>query len=287
MLTRRHFFKTLLAATTAGRVFASSSAPPPPRPNIVLILADDLGFSDIGCYGSEIPTPALDRLAQGGVRFTQFYNTARCCPARASLLTGLYPHQAGIGHMADNASWSSAHFINRWYSGDLTHDSPTLAETLRTVGYRTAIIGKWHVTRHTSPEGDTSNWPLQRGFDTFYGTLNGAGSYFSPATLTRNNTPLPPPGDSFYYTDALGDSAAEHIRAASPAHPFFLYLAFTAPHWPLHAPDDEVERFKGRYDAGYEAIRDQRLEKQKRLGIIPAETIPAPLPGKWKGSCLV
>src|SRR5688572_17491462 len=169
---------------------AGAFAADAPRPNIILIMSDDVGYSDIGCYGGEIETPNLDALARGGVRFTQFYNTARCCPTRASLLTGLYAHQAGIGHMVDD--WSTK--VGESYAGDLSKRSVTIAEVLKTAGYATYMTGKWHVTKKTHPdnEADKHNWPLQRGFDRFYGTIHGAGSFFDPNTLTRDNQFISP-----------------------------------------------------------------------------------------------
>src|SRR5438105_6617384 len=151
-----------------------------PRPNIVIILADDMGFSDAGCYGSEIETPNLDRLAAHGIRFTQFYNTARCCPTRASLLTGLYPHQADVGHMAGNPT------TQRGYHNELSHEAVTIAEVLHAAGYATYMTGKWHVTSNDDPSKPKDNWPMQRGFDRYYGTIRGGGSYYDPATLTRD-----------------------------------------------------------------------------------------------------
>jgi len=165
MLDRRQFLSSLAGASLTG---------PEAKPNIVLILADDMGFSDISCYGSEIRTPNLERLANRGVRFTQFYNAARCCPTRASLLTGLYPHQAGVGHMVDNAKAFPG------YRGDLTRNSVTIAEALKPAGYRTYMSGKWHVTPVTKSR---HNWPRQRGFDRFYGIIHGAASYFDPVTF--------------------------------------------------------------------------------------------------------
>lgn len=152
------------------------------KPNIILIMSDDMGYSDIGCYGGEIQTPNLDALARGGVRFTQFYNTARCCPTRAALLSGLYPHQAGIGHMMEDKGLDG-------YRGELSRDSVTIAEALKPAGYRTYMAGKWHVTKKVHPQGDQdkANWPLQRGFDRFYGTIHGAGSFYDPNSLTRDN----------------------------------------------------------------------------------------------------
>ncbi|HEX5219478.1 MAG TPA: sulfatase-like hydrolase/transferase, partial [Verrucomicrobiae bacterium] len=206
------------------------------RPNILLIMSDDMGFSDIGCYGSEIATPNLDSLAQNGIRFTQFYNTARCCPTRASLLTGLYPHQAGVGHMMDDRGAAG-------YQGKLNRQCVTIAQVLRAGGYRTYMCGKWHVTHDMRPNGDISNWPVQRGFEKFYGTITGGGSFYDPTTLCRQNKFITPENDpeykpaTFYYTDAISDNAVRYLQqhaAGSSEQPFFLYVAYTAAHWPMH-----------------------------------------------------
>ena len=162
------------------------------KPNIIVIMSDDMGFSDLGCYGSEINTPHLDSLASGGVRFTQFYNTARCCPTRASLLTGLYPHQAGIGHMMDDRGSDG-------YRGELSKKTSTMAERLKPAGYSTYGIGKWHVTRLPNQQKiNKDNWPLQRGFDRFYGTIHGAGSFYDPSSLVRDNNLISPFADPEY-----------------------------------------------------------------------------------------
>lgn len=243
-----------------------------PRPNIIVILADDVGFSDIGCYGGEIATPNLDALARGGVRFTQFYNTARCCPTRASLLTGLHPHQAGIGHMMDDRGPDG-------YRGNLNRSCVTIAEALRPAGYRNYAVGKWHVTPGQTAKAlaDTHNWPLQRGFDRFYGTIHGAGSYFDPSSLVRDNAIVTVANDAgyqpkeFYYTDAIADQAVKFIREhgrEQRAQPFFLYTAFTAAHWPLHAKDSDIAKYNGRYDGGYEPVRAARRVKLKQLGLL-------------------
>ena len=258
------------------------------RPNIIVIMADDVGYSDIGCFGSEIETPNLDALASGGLRFTQFYNTARCCPTRASLLTGLYAHQAGIGHMVD--AWSQK--VGEAYAGDLSKRAVTIAEALKPAGYATYMTGKWHVTSMTTPqtEADKHNWPLQRGFDRFYGTIHGAGSFFDPNTLVRDNTFISPFADAeyrpaqFYYTDAINDQAARFItdhHERSPDKPFFLYMAHTAAHWPMHAKDSDIAKYKGRYDAGYDAIRSARLDKMKRLGLLDPRWQVTPQAGDW------
>jgi hypothetical protein len=205
----------------------------PSKPNIIVIMSDDMGYSDIGCYGGEIETPNLDRLAANGLRYTHFYNTGRCCPTRASLLTGLYAHQAGIGEMT------------RWWPtrlpGDLSRNAVTIAEALRPAGYRTYMAGKWHVTTQLKPDGDKKNWPLQRGFDRFYGTIIGAGSFFDPWTLTRGNDAITPDNDEeyqpeqYYYTDAISDYASRYVREHAENHadqPFFMYVSYTAAHWP-------------------------------------------------------
>jgi len=231
------------------------------RPNIVLILNDDMGYSDLGCYGGEVSTPNLDALAAGGLRYTQFYNTARCCPSRASLLTGLYPHQADVGHMTNDDGIDG-------YLGDLSLHSATIAEALKSGGYATYMSGKWHVTRHL--EGPDHNWPCQRGFDDFYGILTGAANYFQPRTLMRNNEPIEPEGDDYFLTDAIGNEAIRQVRehAAHKAdQPFFQYVAFTAPHWPLHAHDEDIERYEGRFDAGWDKLRAERCARMVELGI--------------------
>ena len=234
------------------------------RPDIVLVMVDDMGFSDIGCYGGEVRTPTLDRLAANGLRFTQFYNTARCCPTRASLLTGLYPHQAGVGHMVGDSGSDG-------YRGDLSPHCVTIAQVLRQAGYGTYMSGKWHVTRHTGPEGPQGNWPCQRGFDRYYGTLNGAGSFYTPKTLMRDNRVIEAPAEGYYYTDAISENAvqfiSEHARSRRTA-PFFLYVAYTAPHWPLHAPKEVVDRYRGTYLKGWDALRAARHSRMGRLGIV-------------------
>ncbi len=155
------------------------------QPNIMIILSDDMGFSDLGCYGSEIQTPNLDKLAAEGVRFTHFYNNARCCPTRASLLTGLYPHEAGIGHMTTDQGYDG-------YRGQLNQQCVTIPEVMRTAGYRTYMCGKWHVCRDIHPNSDKSDWPIQRGFERFYGTITGGGSYYDPTALCRQKLPTMP-----------------------------------------------------------------------------------------------
>jgi arylsulfatase A-like enzyme len=239
------------------------------RPNIVLMMADDFGFSDLGCYGSEIPTKHIDALAAGGMRFTQFYNTARCCPTRASLLTGLYPHQAGIGHMMTD-------YNRPGYRGDLSRNAVTIAEVLKSSGYRTAMVGKWHVTPFRTE--DKHNWPLQRGFEKYFGTINGAGSFFNPDSLTRDNEPIQA-GPGFYYTDEMGKNAAAYIEEMTgKGAPLFLYVAFTASHWPMHAPEGTIAKYKDRYKDGWDALRAERYARLKKLGLIQSKWEMSPRP---------
>lgn len=264
-------------------VVARPAAAEAPRPNIVVIVADDMGFSDIGCYGGEIHTPNLDRLGGGGLRFTQFYNTGRCCPTRASLLTGLYPHQAGVGHMMEDRGVDG-------YRGDLNQHCLSIAQVLKTAGYGTYAVGKWHVTRFAGPEGPKHNWPRQRGFDRFYGTITGAGSFYDPATLVRDNTMISPAADSeyrpkqFYYTDAITDHALRFLtdhQTKRADEPFFLYVAYTAAHWPMHALPVDIAKYRGRYEGGYGPLRRERLSRLKQAGLISPFWQLSPQSGDW------
>jgi arylsulfatase len=240
------------------------------RPNIIVMMADDMGFSDIGCYGSEISTPNLDRLAKNGVRFTQMYNNARCCPTRASLLSGLYPHQAGVGHMVQNRGIPP-------YQGYLNDDCVTIAEALKQGGYRTGMSGKWHVggklgfnRADWKPETAGHPTPTGRGFERFYGTLEGAANYFNPHTLTEGDQFIELAADEeYYYTDAISDNAVKMIGEFSRGTaPFFLYVAYTAPHWPLHALPEDIAKYKGTYLGGWDAVRKARYERLIESGMI-------------------
>jgi len=274
-------YPLLLFTLLCTKVFAQS--PQASLTNFVIILSDDMGITDLGCYGGEIETSNLDSLAKGGLRFSQFYNTARCCPTRASLLTGLYPHQAGVGHMMDKKALAG-------YQGDLNDSCRTIAEILRPSGYRNYAVGKWHVTRHTAPEGPKHNWPLQRGFDRYYGTIHGAGSFYDPSSLTRDNTAISPFADpeyqpnTYYYTNAISDQAMRYIqdhRKEHPDQPFFLYVAYTAAHWPMHALPEDIVRYKGKYDQGYDPIRRARHAKAVELGLFPANLPLTRSVGDW------
>lgn len=237
------------------------------KPNVLIILCDDMGYSDVGCYGGEIDTPNIDRLASRGVRYTHFYSSARCAPSRASMLTGLFPHQTGIGILTYDDGPDG-------YPGNLGQNCVTIAEALRASGYRSYLSGKWHLAKDTSNVNDT--WPLQRGFDRFYGTLVGSGSFYNPPTLTRDNANIEAEAgaEDFYYTDAITENAVrfirDHARDCADA-PFFEYVAYTAPHWPLHAPEEEVAKYRGRFDAGWDRLREARFRRMKEMGILEAE----------------
>ncbi len=239
-------------------------------PNIVIILADDMGYSDIGCYGSEIRTPNIDKLAREGVRFTQFYNAGRCCPSRASLLTGLYSHRSGIGHMDRNYGHPS-------YRGFLNDSCLTLAEALNHAGYASYMVGKWHVGT------EKQYWPLQRGFDKFYGSNTSQGHYFrilNGRKLIYNNRELGSVPDGWYATDAFTDSAVSFIhqhQAQQPDNPFLLYVAYTAPHWPLHALPNDIAMYENTYLNGYDSIRHARYKKMQESGIIQENWKLSPL----------
>jgi arylsulfatase A-like enzyme len=245
------------------------------RPNIIIILADDMGYSDLGCYGSEIPTPNLDALAGKGVRLTQFYNNARCCPTRASLMTGLYPHQAGIGRMSEDPEAPKTHDEGvDGYRGSLSKNSVTIAEVLKTSGYHTYMSGKWHLGLDGKDK-----WPLQRGFEKYYGILGGGSSYlkpFPPRGVTSGNGEMQydfPQG--YYTTDAFTDSAIAFLTEQKDRDPFFLYLAFNAPHWPLQAKEKDIERFRNAYLIGWDSVKHERLRRQIKLGVTNAEWAPS------------
>lgn len=265
----------IVVLASASWAYASAA----PRPNIVVILADDLGYSDLGCYGSEISTPNIDRLAGAGVRFTQFYNQARCCPSRAALLTGRYPHQVGVGAMIDDyARWIRQAANRPSYDDRLSPDAPTVAEVLRIAGYRTLMSGKWHLGYRAT------EWPVRRGFDRSFALIPGAMNYWGgdtsgpPALMALDEQRWTPPQDGFFATDAFADRAIAFVdEAHAKGGPFFLYLAFNAPHWPLHAPQEDVAQYKGTYDVGWQAIRSQRMRRMAQLGILPDGAPMAPM----------
>lgn len=243
------------------------------RPNIVLILVDDMGYSDLGCYGGEIETPHIDRLAEDGLRFARFYNSGRCCPTRASLMTGLHPHQAGIGHMTEAPGRPTG--VAGPYQGYLNDRCVTLAEVLQDAGYHTLMTGKWHLG-----ENRPDSRPRQRGFDRFYGGLSGAFNYFRPGGergMTEGNEPVAT-GADFYATDAFTDKACEYISQATATdeRPFFLYLAYNAPHWPLNCKIADYEKYRGRYRTGWQPVMEARQAKQRQLGLFGPGLAPTP-----------
>lgn len=284
-VTRRTFLRR------AGRSVASVAAGPTVlerlaqaadvgRPNIVLIMADDMGFSDAGCFGGEIHTPNLDRLAVNGLRFTQFYNCARCCPTRASLMTGQYAHKVGL---ARNGR-------------DLTRNGITIAEALKQAGYNTAMAGKWHLSR-TAPLDDEKlhqkwldhqydpghpfaplqTYPVNRGFDKHYGVIWGVIDYFDPFSLVDGTEPVESLPEDYYFTDAVTEKAVEYIRDFDGSDkPFFLYVAHCAPHWPLHARAEDIAKYRDVYKGGWEKLRRDRYERMLEMGLFDEENTPLP-----------
>lgn len=254
-----------------------------PKPNIILIMSDDMGYSDLGCYGGEISTTNLDKLAKNGLRFTQFYNTARCCPTRASLMTGLYPHQTGIGHMTNPPQSDHHDYQLPGYRGSLDEQTVTLAELLKLAGYHTLMTGKWHLGM-----SEERMWPLQRGFDRYYGILAGAANYFKPVFprgITTQNDTISIADPDYYTTDAFTDQAIAFIDEANAAddRPFFLYLAYNAPHWPIQAPKEDVDKYRGRYVEGWGKLRQERYDRMLKMGLIEEHWALSPQDAKdWE-----
>jgi arylsulfatase A-like enzyme len=269
----KSLYTIAIAALLVQLLPAAAAAP---RPNILVILVDDMGFSDISCYGSEIPTPNLDKLATNGLRFTQFYNTGRCCPTRASILTGLYPHQAGVGHMGEDGGVPG-------YRGRLNDRCVTIAEVLDGAGYFTAMSGKWHVGQ------DYGVVPWKRGFQRSFNSPAG-GFYYPEGKKNRlflNGKALdddaPELPKNWYTTDLYTDYGMKFIDEALDAKkPFFLYLAYNAPHFPLQAPADEIARFRGKYKIGWDKLREQRNARQKELGVVDTSWPLSPRPDRVK-----
>jgi len=249
------------------------------RPNIMIIMTDDMGYSDLGCYGGEIETPNIDQLAQKGIRFTQMYNAARCCPSRASLLTGHYAQNAGIDGMGVN----------------LARNTPTIAEVLKENGYHTGMTGKWHLSK-TRPLDDHEaqlNWlanrtdhgpfappetyPSNRGFQEHWGVIWGVVNFFDPFSLVHNEEPIKEIPDDFYFTDFISDKTVDLLDFYSRDNdPFFLYVAHAAPHWPLHALARDIEKYRNVYTDGWEVLRKERYERMVDMGLIDRDTYPLP-----------
>jgi len=262
----------VLACVRLPGAEATDNARPGAQPNVIIILADDLGFSDLGCYGGEIHTPNLDGLATG------FHNTARCCPSRASLLTGLYPHQAGVGRMTFRDGKLPG------YQGQLRADTPTIAEVLKLAGYQTAMSGKWHISRTVvGPDhltylsnqrilktfADLMSYPVKRGFDRYFGILWGVANYFDPFSLVEGTNAVASVPNGFYLTDAIAEHAIQDLQEFKRSgSPFFLFVAFTAPHWPLHARPEELAEYRDTYKVGWDAIREKRYQRQVAMGLF-------------------
>ncbi len=293
-LSRRRFLKlsgALGAAGSLGRVAAAPSTDDPapatlaapgwrPRdltrkPNIAVVVLDDVGFADFGCYGSELSTGCIDALAGGGVRFNNFHVTALCAPTRACLLTGRNAHAVGVGNIAE---WGRDHPA---YRGWIRQDAATLAEMLRPHAYSTLAIGKWHLSSipDQNATGPYDHWPIGRGFDRWYGFHGNAADHWHPEVFENAIQVHPDKSDGYHLSEDLVDHAIDYVGdhiAAADDKPFFLYLAFGACHFPFHAPPEYVERQKGKYDAGWEAVRAGRYRRQRELGIIPEGTRLAP-----------
>ena len=253
-ITRRHFLSVMGAGASTllipGVTGASGSRK---RPDIVIIIGDDIGFSDFGCYGGEIETPNIDKIAAEGVRFTQFHTESMCAPTRATLLTGQY-------------------YIRGYASGR----NVTIAEVLSSAGYRSCAVGKWH---NAGEPILNRKAPLERGFDNFFGTPQGCGSFFAPLTLSRDGEPAEDEwinNEDFYYTDAISDNAVRYIKQTPQDTPLFLYTAYTAAHWPLHARPEDIEKQKGRYAMGWDELRRRRLERMKKLGVVGPDATLSP-----------
>jgi arylsulfatase A-like enzyme len=278
MLYRKDLFLLMMPVfLVSGCGTKKATEPESKKPNIVLIMADDLGYSDIGCYGGEIQTPNLDGLAENGVRFTQFYNASRCCPTRASLLTGKYPHQVGLDRNGQTLSPNAA----------------TIAEVLKENSYHTGMSGKWHLSEtkqledrkeqllwlsHRKDSGifaPIESYPHNRGFEEHWGIIWGVADYYDPFSLVHNDDAIKEVPDDFYMTDFVTDKSIELVDEFNKDDkPFFLYVAYTAPHWPLHALPEDIAKYKGVYDEGWDKLREQRYKGLIEKGIIDPKIAP-------------
>jgi arylsulfatase A-like enzyme len=283
---RRDLFKAAAVLSTAALAPATLAAPdeahatrsgPASQPlNVIFIVLDDVGYADLGCFGSEIPTPAMDALAAGGLRYTNFRTTAMCSPTRAALLTGLNHHSADVGWLADVDSGRPG------YRGTLSRNAATLAETLRANGWSTFLVGKWHLSNaeHEGSMSPTASWPGQRGFERCYWFHGHSSDYFKPANLYEGSEPADVADPDDYYTlDDFTDRAMAYIRtqkAQAPDKPFFLHLAYNGAHSPLQSRAEDRDAFGGRYEQGWDRVREARLAKQKALGVVPASTVLPP-----------
>ena len=271
-----------MAEQKIGRTMAESTpswpgdiVAPPGSPNIVYCVLDDVGYSDFGCYGSEIATPNIDRLAAGGLRYTNFHTTSLCSPTRASLLTGRNHHAVGMGTLANFDMGYPG------YRGMITKDAAMMPEILRGVGYNSFAVGKWHLTpmHHTGPSGPFDQWPTQRGFDRYYGFMDGAMNQWEPF-LTEDNHHVATPDDPNYHLSTdITNRALSMItsqKSLAPEKPFFLYMAFGAGHSPHHVPKEMIDEYVPIFEKGWDVTRDERIARQKAMGIIPQDTVLPP-----------
>lgn len=245
-------------------------------PNIVVIVLDDVGFADLGCYGSEIATPAIDSLAAAGLRYANFRTCAMCSPTRAALMTGLNHHSAGMGWLADIDSGYPG------YRGDLTLDAATLSEVLQDEGWSTLHVGKWHVNlaHSNGATGPYHNWPTHRGFDRAYWFQGHSTDYFRPGEMLEGTAPVEPGKPGYYVLDDLTDRAIAYLntqQGIEPGRPFYMQLCYPAAHSPLQVPGADRDLYKGRYDAGWDVVRAARLERQRKMGLVPETTELPPL----------
>jgi arylsulfatase len=289
---RRQFLESLTAASLgiglSGAVPSrhgkqargDAASTPDERPNIMVILADDMGFSDLGCYGSGIETPNIDGLADRGLRFDRLYNAARCCPTRASLLTGQYPHCVGVGRNGVT----------------MQRNGVTIAEALQRAGYNTSMFGKWHLSvmdtledpeKHQAwldhqydpdrPFAPLDSYPVSRGFDEHFGVIWGVTNFFDPFSLVDGYDPVESVPEDFYLTDAINRRAARSVRKhAGREDPFFMYVAHTAPHWPLHAREEDLEKYEGRFRDGWDRLRERRFGRQVEMGLFEESEVTLP-----------
>jgi len=256
----------------------AAQKPAASRPSIIIIMADDMGYSDIGCYGGEINTPHLDRLSKNGLKMMNFYNNARCCPTRASLLTGQYAHKVGL---ANNGN-------------ALTRNGATIAELLKENGYQTAMAGKWHLSDDVqmstkegqlkwlnhqafadSPFASPESYPINRGFQKHYGVIWGVVDYFDPFSLVDGERPVKEVPDNYYITDAINQKSVEYIKEfTAKQQPYFLYVAYTAPHWPVQARPEDIDKYKDTYKMGWDELRKQRYDRMVKMKLIDPATTP-------------
>ena len=252
--------------------FEEKPSPSLGKPNVIYIVLDDMGFAQLGCYGSSIQTPNIDRLANEGVRFNNFHTTAICSATRCSLLTGTNHHSAGVSNLLEFTTGIQN------ARGGMDPECATIAEILKEYDYRTFAVGKWHLStiQEMTGEGPFHNWPLQKGFDNYYGFLACQMNQWNP-TLTRDNSMIPAPGkakDGYHLSEDLTDHAIEYIyhhELEHPEQPFFLYLAYGAMHAPHNAPKEYIDKYKGKFDKGWDKTREEWFANQKKLGVIPQD----------------